>query len=327
MTMEMNKKGFSALWGKLKGVDYLPLIGAYILMCVFFSLTSKFFLSFNNFMNIALYATIIGLLSLTTTLVLAAGRIDFSAGAVMALGSCVMGVMLKAGYNIWLAIAACLVICVLTGVYNGFMIAYIGLSPFIATLAGMQMFRGFAYLLTNARSITVSSDVLKFISRYYTLGVPNAVWLLLVMIVLFTWITRCTTFGRRIMVIGGNPKVAFLSGINVKGQTMLLFMLHGLIVGLATIIYTGQLGAALPSAAMNLNFQTISACVLGGISLSGGKGSIVGGIVGAMLLGTLNNGMIMLDINSYWQDVIIGFVLIFAVTLDIVKNRKKGGAY
>ena len=111
-----------------------------------------------------------------------------------------------------------------------------------------------------------------------------------------------------------------------KLHVLKLFLLHGFIVGISTIVYTGQLGAALPSAAMNLNFQSISACVLGGISLSGGKGSIVGGIIGAMMIATLNNGMTMLELNAYWQDVVYGFVLIFAVTIDIMKNRRSAKA-
>lgn len=320
--MKANKSFTQTILGKVKGLDYLPLISAYLIMCVFFSLSSKYFLSFSNFMNIFLYASIIGLLSCSTTLVLAAGKIDFSAGSVIALGSCVIGSLTRAGYSIWVAAVACMLVCLMTGLYNGLMIAYVGLSPFIATLAGMQMFRGFAYLLTNARSITVTSDVLRFISRSFTFGVPNSVLLLILVVMLFVLITNYTTFGRSVMVIGGNSRVAYLSGINVKRKLLQLFILHGAVVGIATLVYTGQLGAALPSAAVNLNFQTISACVLGGISLSGGKGSIVGGIIGALMLGTLNNGMIMMDINTYWQDVIIGFVLIFAVTLDIIKNRR-----
>ena len=325
--MSERKTNATKVLDHIKRIDYLPLIIAYLLMCVFFSVTSKYFLSFNNFMNIFLYASIIGILSCSTTLVLAAGKIDFSAGSVIALGSCVIGVMMRAGYSVWLSVLACMVLCLLTGVYNGIMIEYIGLSPFIATLAGMTMFRGFAYLLTNARSITVSSDVLKFVGRSFTWSIPNAVWLLILIAVVFILLTSRTVFGRSVMVIGGNPKVAYLSGINVKRRNMILFMLHGLIVGLATIVYTGQLGAALPSAAVNLNFQTISACVLGGISLAGGKGSIVGGIIGALMLGTLNNGMIMLDINSYWQDVIIGAVLIISVSLDVMKNRRSSISY
>lgn len=319
--MTEKRKNAVGVIAKLKNIDFLPLILAYIILCVFFSITSPFFLSFKNFMNIFLNAAIMGIMTLSTTLVLSAGKIDFSGGAVIAFGSCLMGVMLRAGMNTWLAIMACLAVCVLTGVYNGVMIAYVGLSPFIATLAGMQMFRGFAYLMTNARSITVSDDVLKFVGRKYTLGVPNAVILLVILMLIFVWILNRTTFGRRTLVIGGNEKAAFLCGINVKQHILKVFMLHGFMVGISTVVYTGQLGAALPSAAQNLNFQSISACVLGGISLSGGKGSIVGGVVGAMMIATLNNGMTMLELNAYWQDVVYGFVLIFAVTIDIIKSR------
>jgi ribose/xylose/arabinose/galactoside ABC-type transport system permease subunit len=319
--MTENKKKSVGIMAMLRGIDFLPLILAYIILCVFFSITSPFFLSFKNFMNVFLNAAIMGIMTLSTTMVLSAGKIDFSGGSVIAFGSCLMGVMLRGGINIWPSILACMAACVITGVYNGVMIAYVGLSPFIATLAGMQMFRGFAYLMTNARSITVSDDVLKFVGRKYTAGVPNAVILLVILMLIFVWIMNRTTFGRRTLVIGGNEKVAFLCGINVKRHILKVYMLHGCIVGIATVVYTGQLGASLPSAAQNLNFQSISACVLGGISLSGGKGSVVGGVIGAMLIATLNNGMTMLELNAYWQDVVYGFVLIFAVTMDIIKTR------
>lgn len=309
-------------WNKFKTIDFLPLILAYLIMVVFFSLTSEYFLTVSNFMNILLYAAIVGILACSTTLVLAAGKIDFAAGSIIALGSCVMGVMMRAGFSVWWAMLACMLISVLVGALDGFLIAYVGINPFIATLASMQMFRGIAYIITNALSITVIDPVMKFIGRDFTFFIPNAVILMLIIVVLFWWIANKTTLGRRFFVIGGNEKVAFLSGINVKFNIFLLFIIHGAVTGVAAILWTAQLGAALPSAAPNLNFQAISAAVLGGVSLTGGKGSIVGAIVGALLLGTLNNGMVMLDIQSFWQDVIIGFVLIFAVTLDIIKNRK-----
>lgn len=312
---------------KIKKIDYLPLILAYAVIILFFSVCSPYFLSFNNFMSIILYASIVGILSLTTCLVLAAGQIDFSAGSVIALGCCVMGIMMRDGHSVWAAMGVCMLIAALTGVYNGLMIAYVGMNPFIATLAGMQMFRGFAYLLTNARSITITSDVFKFIGRSRTLGVPNAAWVMILLLILFGLAVKYTSFGRRIFVIGGSAKVAYLSGINVKRDTLVLFVIHGLVTGVATIIFTAQLGAALPTAAQNTNFTAISACVLGGVSLTGGKGSLVGSVIGALLLETLSNGMNMVGVASFWQDVITGFVLIFAVTLDIIKNRKRGGSY
>ncbi len=312
---------------KVKKIDYLPLIFAYAVIIIFFSVCSPYFLSFTNFMSIILYASIVGILSLTTCLVLAAGQIDFSAGSVIALGSCVMGIMMRGGSSVWAAMAVCMLISALTGVYNGIMIAYVGMNPFIATLAGMQMFRGIAYLLTDARSITITNNVFKFIGRARTMGVPNAAWIMLLLLLLFGIVAKYTAFGRRIFVIGGSQKVAYLSGINVKRDTLLLFVIHGVVTGVATVIFTAQLGAALPAAAQNTNFTAISACVLGGVSLTGGKGSLMGSVIGALLLETLSNGMNMLGVASFWQDVITGFVLIFAVTLDIIKNRRKGSSY
>lgn len=317
-----NERTQSSLITKIKSIDFLPLIFAYIVMVIFFSILCKYFFTFSNFMNILLYASIVGILCCSTSLVLIALKIDFAAGSVIALCSCVMGLMMRDGYSVWLAILVCLIMAILTGLFDGLLIAYVGMNPFIATLASMQSLRGVAYLITNALSITVKSPVLKFIGRDYTFNIPNAVILLLIIVLIFSWLSKKTSLGRTFYVIGGNEKVAFLSGINVKKNILLLFVIHGFVTGIAAILYTAQLGAALPSAAQNLNFQAISAAILGGVSLTGGKGSVIGAVVGALLLGTLNNGMIMMEIPSFWQDVITGLVLIFAVTLDIIRNNR-----
>ena len=307
---------------KAKKIEFLPLLLAYAIIVVFFSITSPYFLTVKNFMSIALYSSIVGILSLTTCLILAAGQIDFAAGSVIALGSCIMGIMIRSGYSVWTAMLACLVLAALTGAFSGFLISYVGLSNFIATLAGMQMFRGIAYLITNARSITINSPVFDFIGRSRTAGIPNAAILLLFLLIILSLMAKYTVYGRRIFVIGGSKTVAYLSGINYKLDTLKLFILHGFVTGIAAIVYTAQLGAALPTAAQNTNFTAISACVLGGVSLTGGKGSLVGAVVGAILLETLNNGMNMIGVSSFWQDVITGLVLIFAVSLDIIKVRR-----
>lgn len=307
---------------RLKKIEFWPLLLAYAIIVVFFSLASPYFLSVKNFMSIVLYASIVGILSLTTCLILAAGQIDFAAGSVIALGSCIMGIMIRAGYSVWTAMLVCLILASCTGAFSGFLIAYVGMSNFIATLAGMQMFRGIAYLITNARSITINSPVFDFIGRTRTMGVPNAALLLLFLLIVLSLMAKYTVFGRRIFVIGGSKTVAYLSGINYKLDTLLLFVLHGFVTGIAAILYTAQLGASLPTAAQNTNFTAISACVLGGVSLTGGKGSLVGAVVGAILLETLNNGMNMIGVSSFWQDVITGLVLIFAVGLDIIKTRR-----
>ena len=186
----------------------------------------------------------------------------------------------------------------------------------------MEIFRGATYLVTNGKAVTITNDVIKTIGRSYTLGIPNAVIIMLITVVLFTLLARYTVFGRRIFVIGGSGQVAYLSGINVSGTLMALFVINGVMCGLASVVYCSQLGAAMPTNATGMEFDVISAVILGGASLSGGKGSIVGALFGALLLGTLSNGMVMLNIHTYWQQVISGVVLVLAVVLDIIKNKR-----
>ncbi len=308
---------------KALSIDFLPLIVAYIVLIAFFALNSPHFFTIKNFLNIALYAANVGILACTMTLVIVAGHIDLSVGSVIALAGVVMGKIMQAGQPMILAALACLAVGALTGVYNAILITRVKINAFITTLAGMEIFRGCAYLVTNGKAITLSGDFIKAIGRGYTLGVPNAVIIMLVMVVLFVLISKYTTFGRRIYVIGGSNQVAYLSGINVERNLSVLFVLNGVVCGLATMIYCSQLGSAMPSNASGMEFDVISAVILGGASLTGGKGSIAGALFGALMLGTLSNGMVMLNIHTYWQQVISGVVLVVAVVFDVIKRRRE----
>jgi ribose/xylose/arabinose/galactoside ABC-type transport system permease subunit len=313
---------------KLKKLDFLSLIIAYIVLIVFFALTTQHFFTWSNFMNIMLYASTTGVLACTMALIIISGNIDLSVGAIIALSGVVIGIILKAGGNIWVALAASMAVAALTGLYNGLMIAYVKVNAFITTLAGMQIFRGAAYLISDGKTISVaSSDVLKWVGRSYTLKVPHAAIIMVGMIVLFALIAKYLAFGRRIFVIGGSLNAAYLCGINVRRTLLKLFVVNGLVCGVATWIYCSQIGAAMPQSATGIEFKVISAVILGGASLSGGKGSIVGAMFGALLLGTLDNGMTMLNIQTFWQDVITGIVLILAVVLDILRNKKTAQAF
>lgn len=311
------------IWGRIKSFDYLPLIVAFVLIVGFFGITTNHFFAVRNFINILLYAANVGIMSCTMTLILVSGNIDLSIGSVVALGGIVLGSCLQHNLPTALAIVICLLCCTLTGVYNAVMITLVRVNAFITTLAGMQIFRGFAYIITNGKAITISNDVIKTIGRGYIGPIPNAVIIMLALVALFSWISSKTVFGRRIYVIGGNANVAFLSGIDVCKNISLMFVLNGFLCGVTTLVYCAQLGAAMPQNATGMEFDVITAVVLGGTSMAGGKGTIVGSIIGALLIGTLNNGMVMMNIQSYWQDVIGGIVLVIAVVFDIIKNRKK----
>ena len=316
---ENSKKEFknSALY------DYLPLLIAFVLILGFFGVTTKHFFAVRNFLNILLYAANVGIMCCTMTLILVSGNIDLSIGSVIALGGIVLGSTLQKGLPVGLAILATLGVCTLTGVYNAIMITRVHVNAFITTLAGMQMFRGFAYLITSGKAINIGNGVIKQIGRGYLGPIPNAVIIMVILVVLFALISTYTTFGRRIYVIGGNQQVAFLSGINVANTMTGLFILNGLMCGITTLVYCSQLGAAMPQNATGFEFDVITAVVLGGTAMAVGKGTIVGSIIGALLIGTLNNGMVMMNVQSYWQDVIGGIVLVIAVIFDIIKNRKR----
>lgn len=303
--------------------DYLPLMIAFVLILLFFGVTTKHFFAVRNFLNILLYAANVGIMCCTMTLILVSGNIDLSIGSVIAFGGIVLGSTLQRGVPVGLAILATLAACTLTGVYNAIMITRIHVNAFITTLAGMQMFRGFAYLITGGKAINIGDAVIKQIGRGYLGPIPNAVIIMVLLVVLFAFISIYTTFGRRIYVIGGNQQVAYLSGINVTNTMTGLFILNGLMCGITTLVYCSQLGAAMPQNATGFEFDVITAVVLGGTSMAGGKGTIVGSIIGALLIGTLNNGMVMMNVQSYWQDVIGGIVLVIAVIFDIIKNRKR----
>ncbi|MFT3984339.1 MAG: ABC transporter permease [Lachnospiraceae bacterium] len=307
---------------KISSIDFIPLIISYVILIVFFAIKSPHFFNVTNFLNIALYAANIGILACTMTLIIISGHIDLSIGSVIALSGIVMGTLLQRGVPTGIAILACLGIGVLAGIFNGLLITKVGVNAFITTLAGMEIFRGTTYLVTNGKAVTITNDMIKKIGRGYTFSVPNAVIIMLVIVVIFSLVAKHTVFGRRIFVIGGNGQVAYLSGINVSGNLMGLFILNGMMCGVASVIYCSQLGAAMPTNATGMEFDVISAVILGGASLSGGKGSIIGALFGALLLGTLSNGMVMLNIHTYWQQIISGIVLVLAVVLDIIKNKR-----
>jgi len=323
----MSKKGTKSLdWKKISSFEYLPLIIAFLIVVTFFAITTEHFFALRNFMNILLYTANVGILCCTGTLVMVSGNIDLSMGSVIALDGMVLGLCLTKGLPIWLCILIMLAVSVMTGAYNSVLITRVGVNPFITTLAGMQIFRGIAYLITKGKAITLGNSVLKFIGRDYTAGIPNAVILMLLLVVIFSLMAKYTTFGRRIYVIGGNPQVAWLSGIPVKKNLTLLFLLHGLLCGICSLVYCSQLGSAMPQNATGFEFAVITAVVLGGTSMAGGKGTIVGSLIGALLIGTLKNGMVMMNVQTYWQDVISGIVLVLAVVFDIIRNRQNAGA-
>jgi ribose/xylose/arabinose/galactoside ABC-type transport system permease subunit len=300
----------------------ITVIGALTLLMVFFSLTSPHFLSTRNLLNIGLYAAIMGTVACSMTFINVSGCIDLSVGSQIAVIGMIAGKMMV-DYHLPIAavIPISLVAGLLFGAFNGFFITVLKLNPFITTLASMQIMRGICYLINDGSSYVLSDPVFQYIGRHRLFGsIPLSLIIMLVCYVIFSVIGRRTVFGRTIYMVGGNPQASFLAGVKVNRIKATLYMIHGLMAGIAALLLSAQTGAALPQAAGEINMQALSAVILGGAGLAGGRGTILGTLFGVLVLCTLNNGMVMLNIPSFWQQVVIGSVLIISVSIDAIKG-------
>jgi ribose/xylose/arabinose/galactoside ABC-type transport system permease subunit len=300
----------------------ITVLGALVLLMVVFSLSSPHFLSVRNLLNIGLYAAIMGTVACSMTFINVSGCIDLSVGSQIAVIGMLAGNMMNV-YHLPIAavIPLSLAAGLVFGAFNGFFITVFKLNPFITTLASMQIMRGICFLINDGSSYVLADPLFQFIGRHRIFGtIPLSLVIMLVCYLIFSIIGRRTVFGRTIYMVGGNPQASFLAGIKVNRVKMILYMIHGLMAGIAALLLSAQTGAALPQAAGDINMQALSAVILGGAGLAGGRGTILGTLFGVLVLCTLNNGMVMLNIPSFWQQVVIGSVLIISVSIDAIKG-------
>ena len=298
----------------------LTVICALLVEIIFFSWRSPYFLNLRNFLNIGLYAAIVGCISCSVTFINISGNIDLSVGSQIAVVGMVAAIVSRATNNWVITVLAALGAGLLCGVINGFFITVLKLNAFITTIATMQSLSGLAYVLSDGMSLPISDPKYIFIGRGYVLGLPMSLIIMLISFVVFHWISKYTVFGRSVYMIGGNANASFLAGIKVNRMKFLLYLLNGLMAGVAGVLLSAQTGAGMPNAAATYNMTALSAVILGGAALTGGKGTIFGTFLGSMVLAILNNGMTLLSVGSYWQSIIIGLVLLFAVSVDAIKG-------
>ncbi len=298
----------------------LTVVGALVIEIIFFTVMKNNFLTVKNFMNIGLYAAIVGCVSCSVTFINISGMIDISVGSQVATVGMVAALCSGAGMHWTAVVLIALLSGILQGAINGFLVTVFKLNAFITTIATMQSFRGLAYLLSDGMSLTISDSAYKFIGRGYVLGIPMSLLIMIVSFLTFHFIAKYTVFGRNIYMIGGNPQASFLSGIQVNRLRFELYLLNGFMAGVSGVILSAQTGAGIPNAAANYNMTALSAVILGGAALTGGKGTILGTFLGSMVLAILQNGMNMMSVGSYYQDIIIGLVLIIAVSIDAIKG-------
>jgi ribose transport system permease protein len=309
-----------------------PLI-ALIVMVVALSLLSDKFLTLANQRNILLQISVNLCLSIGMTLVILTGGIDLSVGAILALAGAVAAGLLKNGlvlkafgvvlqFTSFGAIIAGILTGLALGLFNGFVITRFRLPPFVATLGMLSIGRGLTMLWTGGFPVTDLGPRFGFIGSGMFLGIPMPVWISAALVVLFYIVSQRTALGRYIYAVGGSERATAFSGINVDHLKLWVYALGGALAAVAGLVVTARLDAADPKAGLGYELDSIAAVVIGGTSLSGGRGSILGTVLGCLIIGVLNNGLFLLDVSPFWQQVVKGFVILAAVALDKMGGRR-----
>lgn len=287
------------------------------------SARSDSFLTTNNIMNVLRQIAQNMFLASGMTMILIAGGIDLSVGAVVGFVGVAVGMMINAGVPIPLAVLICLGIGAACGCFNGLILSRTTLPPFIVTFALMTILRGATYVITGGTTVRIDDRSFIAIGTGYFLGVPLPVWYMLVVLIAVSVILNKTKLGRHIYAIGGNQKAAEFSGINVRRVRMFVYIFSGIMGALAGVVLAARSYSGQPTAGNGAEMDAIEAAVLGGCSMAGGYGFIGGTIIGALIIGIMNNGLNLMRIDSYWQMIAKGVIVLIAVYVDYIKNKKK----
>lgn len=306
------KKVFS---NRLAGI-----IGVLILMMVFLTVASDRFLTANNLLSIMNQASMKGILAIGMTFVIVAAGIDLSVGASMSLCAMFLAdILLKKGYgNLWMAIGACFICGTICGLINGILAAYVKLPEFLLTMGTMSLFRGFDYVYTQC--VTIRGFDERWIN-FWNSGIPWPAIFMVLLAVIAWLIIRYTRFGRYIFAVGGNETASRLSGIDTRRIKCGSYVVMGLCCAICAIVYVGRMSSAEASAGDGFELTAIAAAAIGGASLSGGRGSIIGAIVGALILSVLSNGLTLLRVSSFYQTMMTGVIIIVAILIDRFTNH------
>lgn len=295
-------------------------IGLIALFILFSFLNDNFFTS-TNIMNVVLQVSIIAITAFGMTYVLLLGDIDLSVGSIIALTGTLVALALLWGLPFYLAVPCALIASLVVGFINGSLTAYAKIPSFIVTVATMGIFRGIAYIITDGKPELITNDAFLELGNGDMLSIPNPIWILLILLIINHFVLSKTTFGRKIYITGGNKEAAIYSGINVNKLKVQVFMITALMAGISGLLLASRLYSGQPSTAQGYELDAIASAVLGGTSLNGGHGSIIGTMIGALIIGVINNGMNLMSIPYFYQLVVKGLVILLAVYID-VRNKK-----
>lgn len=317
----MNKVGKkkTSIWGKIKQTEN---IGVFLIMLVFIVIVMIFagpkFLSIDNITNLLRSVSVTGIMAVVVTMVMITGNIDLSLGWMIGLAACITGVNSD---NVFVAIALSLLACGACGALNGILVGGLKLNAFITTLGTMYVFKGITMLYSNSRLLTAAnqSASLKFLGQGQLLGIPVPVWIFLAVALISWFLLKRTTFGARIYAVGSNAVSSRFSGVSSGKTIFLTYLLGGLATGLAGAVFYAKVMSTQPYSGAGLEFDVLTAIVLGGTSVTGGKGNIPGTVLGVIFVGVLSNGFNLMGIPSNIQYVAQGLILLVAIRADVMR--------
>lgn len=310
-------------------VQILVVLGFLVVLLVVTYIGNPRFLSVRNFINLCRQVAPVIIVGCAMSLVIISGNIDLSVGSTLGFSAVMLGYFCVWGINLYVGLLLLVVIGVVVGLLNWFLIDKLLIPAIIATIATMTTIRGLAYTICGA--VSVQGQAIKATRVLYstilledTFPIPIPLVFILVVVALFVFLEKKTVLGKYSLAMGGNPLAAMLSGINVSRIKILLFVFTGVTAAFAGAITTGSTAQGEPNSGLGFEFEVLAACVLGGISIKGGEGSIGRMVIGALIIGVLNNGMNMLDISSFYQQVVKGAVLLIAISLYAITRSQEG---
>lgn len=309
-------KGFDKKW-----IQTYMLIFIVIGLGVILSFISSNFLTVTNLLNVVRQIVVNGILAIGMTIVCLTGGIDLSVGSIVAFsGIIAAGLLRDTSCPIIVIVLAAIAVGAVCGLYNGYFVAYWNAAPFVVTLSMMTIARGMTYVYSDGRPISNLRTEFLTIGKGSIAGIPIPTLILAVVFILGSIMLTKLKFGRYVYAVGGNENAAMVSGINVKRIKMMVYVLSGIACGIAAIILTARVSAGLPQAGESYELDAIAATVIGGTSLSGGRGRLWGTIVGAVLLGIVNNGLDLLNVSSFYQQIVKGLIILGAILIDSKRN-------
>lgn len=295
-----------------------------IVLCIGTAFVNPNFLSPENVVNLLRKLSLISFISIGMAFVIIGAGIDLSADSVIELGGIVAGVMMQMGIHPLIAVGCSLLIGALFGAVNGFFVTKLDIPPFIVTMGTLYIAKGCVNVISKGRSIyPLNADFIAVCDAFAPLGIPLSVWLMVILTIAAAFILSKTVYGRSITAAGGNEKAAVMCGINVARMRMTSYVVMGILSAFTGILLAARLNSAHPASGEGWGMKAIAAAIIGGVSVTGGKGTIMGTMIGAAIMAVLEIAMVMMKISVYWQNIVVGVIIIMAVVLDRMKRQKQ----